>query len=146
MVFSAPRISSWPSRYGSNRPDPQRASAVACVGRQPAERGQPKSRRHPASYRQQRQDRADPGRHRREIAGQYSGTRKSRTEPTRILRIIAVHAVMEHPSRPHQLLMSSSVVAINEDAPPLAEAKVDIHARECLNIRSLIKTADVDRL
>jgi hypothetical protein len=53
---------------------------------------------------------------------------------------------MEHPSRPHQLLTSSSVVAINEEAAALAEAEVDIHARECLNIRSLIKTADVDRL
>ena len=100
MVFSAPRISSWPSRYGSNRPDPAKGigSRIRWVVSPPSA-----ANRNHDGTRQQRQDRADLGRHRREIADEYS-------------------------------------------APALAEAKVDIHARECLNIRSLIKTADVDRL
>jgi hypothetical protein len=38
------------------------------------------------------------------------------------------------------------VVAINEQPSALAKAKVDIHAHKCLDICSLIKTADIHRL
>jgi hypothetical protein len=44
------------------------------------------------------------------------------------------------------VVMSRCVVAIDEQPPALTEAKVDIHARRCLDVRSLIKTHDAHRL
>jgi hypothetical protein len=48
--------------------------------------------------------------------------------------------------RGYHLLKSRGVEAVNERSPALAEGKVDIHARKCLDVHSLIKTADVHPL